>query len=83
MFRILFPNMMKDKYEELNLLLKSNLNWTFIRLPFVMEGVATGSIKVSLRDIPGLKIYNGDIADFLIKQISSPLYLRKCPFIAI
>lgn len=47
MFRILFPNMMKDKYKELNLLLKSNLDWTFVRLPFVVEGVATGSIKES------------------------------------
>jgi len=82
MFRILFPNMMKDKYKELNLLLESNLDWTFVRLPFVVEGVATGSIKESLRDIPGLKIYNSDIADFLIKQIASPLYIRKCPFIA-
>lgn len=32
--------------------------------------------------MPGLKIYNGDIADFLIMQISTPLNIRKCPFIA-
>ncbi len=82
MFRILFPNMMKDKYKELDLLLKSNLDWTFVRLPFVVEGVATSKIKESLTDMPGMKIYNGDIADFLIRQISSPLYVRKCPFIA-
>lgn len=77
-----FITQREDKYKELNLLLKSNLDWTFVRLPFVAEGIATGSIKESLTDMPGMKIYNGDIAEFLIKQISNPLYIRKCPFIA-
>lgn len=63
-------------------MLKNNLDWTFVRLPFVVEGVATSRIKESLTDMPGIKIHNGDISDFLIRQIFSPLYVRKCPFIA-
>lgn len=39
-------------------------------------------IKVKLTDMPGSKITNGDIAGFIIKQIESPKYIYKAPFIS-
>ncbi|MDR4363469.1 NADH-flavin reductase, partial [Bacillus anthracis] len=39
-------------------------------------------IKESLVDMPGIKIQNGDIAPFVIKQINSDRYVGKCPFIS-
>ncbi|MBY0599381.1 SDR family oxidoreductase [Bacillus bingmayongensis] len=82
LFRLLLSDMMKDKYKELKLIRDSNVNWTIVRLPFVVDGEGTGKIKESLRDLPGIKIQNGDIAPFVIKQIHDEMYSKKCPFIS-
>ncbi|MDZ5610600.1 SDR family oxidoreductase [Bacillus pseudomycoides] len=82
LFRLLLSDMMKDKYKELKLIRDSNVNWTIVRLPFVVDGEGTGKIKESLRNLPGIKIQNGDIAPFVIKQIHDEMYSKKCPFIS-
>ncbi|MEW5548933.1 NAD(P)H-binding protein [Peribacillus frigoritolerans] len=81
-FRFLFPKMMADKKMELEILARSDVDWTLVRLPFVVEGSSAGNIKESLTDMPGIKITNIDIADFIINQISDNKYIRKTPFIA-
>ncbi|MBO1625475.1 SDR family oxidoreductase [Bacillus arachidis] len=82
LFRLFLSSMMKDKYKELQLVRDSNVNWTIVRLPFVVDGEGTGKIKESLIDLPGIKIQNGDIAPFVIKQIQDEMYSWKCPFIS-
>lgn len=84
MFEVLFSKMMKDKREELNILLKNkDLDWTLIRLPFVKEGVEVRAVKESLIDMPGAMISNKEIANFIISQIDNKEYIHKTPFIAI
>lgn len=84
MFEVLFSKMMKDKREELNILLKNkDLDWTLIRLPFVKEGVEVRAVKESLIDMPGAMISNKEIANFIISQIDNKEYIHKIPFIAI
>lgn len=82
MFRVFLPSMMKDKYEELECLQESDVDWTLVRLPFIVEDSSAGNIKESIVNMPGMTIRNGDIARFLIEQISDATYVRKCPFIA-
>ncbi|ANC19548.1 MULTISPECIES: SDR family oxidoreductase [Bacillus] len=82
LFKLFLPKMMQDKYKELQILQSSDVDWTVVRLPFVIEGNGIGNIKESLVDMPGIKIQNGDIAPFVIKQINSGLYVGKCPFIS-
>ncbi|WP_026590871.1 SDR family oxidoreductase [Bacillus sp. UNC437CL72CviS29] len=82
LFRLFLSSMMKDKYKELQLVRDSNVSWTIVRLPFVVDGEGTGKIKESLIDLPGIKIQNGDIAPFVIKQIQDEMYSWKCPFIS-
>ncbi len=81
-FEVLFPKMMIDKKKELSILLKSDIKWTLVRLPFVIEGSETGVIKENLTDVPGTKITNADIAIFLINQVNDKKYIRKTPFIS-
>ncbi|WP_445488989.1 NAD(P)-dependent oxidoreductase [Niallia sp. 03133] len=81
-FEILFSNMMTDKKRELSILQNSDIEWTLVRLPFVMEGSETGKIKEDLKDMPGRKIMNADIAEYLIDQINKKEYIRKTPFIS-
>ncbi|MGN4422812.1 SDR family oxidoreductase [Bacillus cereus group sp. MYBK30-1] len=82
LFQLFFPKMMQDKYKELQLIQSSDVDWTIVRLPFVIEGNGIGNIKESLVDMPGIKIKNGDIAPFVIKQINSETYVGKCPLIS-
>ncbi|PFK39138.1 NADH-flavin reductase [Bacillus cereus] len=82
LFRLFLSDMMKDKYKELQLVRDSDVNWTIVRLPFVIDGEGIGKIKESLRDLPGITIQNGDIALFVIKQIQDEMHIGKCPFIS-
>ncbi|MFP3377640.1 SDR family oxidoreductase [Bacillus sp. SIMBA_069] len=82
LFKVFLSKMMQDKYKELQTIQGSNIDWTIVRLPFVMEGKSIGDIKESLVDMPGIKIQNSDIAPFVIKQINSERYVGKCPFIS-
>lgn len=82
LFKVFLPKMMQDKYKELQIIQSSDVDWTIVRLPFVMDGKGIGKIKESLVDMPGIKIKNGDIAPFVIKQINSERYVGKCPFIS-
>ncbi|ALQ68148.1 SDR family oxidoreductase [Bacillus thuringiensis] len=82
LFKLFLPKMMQDKYKELQTIQGSDVDWTIVRLPFVMEGKGIGKIKESLVDMPGIKIQNSDIAPFVIKEINSERYVGKCPFIS-
>lgn len=82
MMRCIFSKMMIDKQKELEILMKSDLDWTLVRLPLVKEGFPVGKIKESLECVPGTKIDNMDIADFLINQITKEQYIKCCPFIS-
>ncbi|MGF9910687.1 SDR family oxidoreductase [Brevibacillus porteri] len=81
-FSWIYAEMLKDKKKELQILLESDADWTLVRLPFIVEEPATGIIKVNLQKMPGMKMTNSDIANFLISQISDNQYIRKYPFIS-
>ncbi len=82
LFKAFLSKMMQDKYKELQTIQGSDVDWTIVRLPFVMEGKSIGNIKESSVDMPGIEIQNSDIAPFVIKQINSERYVGKCPFIS-
>ena len=37
MFKLFLPKMMQDKYKELQIIQNSEVDWTIVRLPFVIE----------------------------------------------
>lgn len=82
LFEVCFAKMILDKRKEHEILKKTDLNWTLVRLPFVVEGSGKGEVRENLIDMPGSKITNGDIARFLIAQINETTYYRQSPFIA-
>jgi putative NADH-flavin reductase len=71
-----------DKQVEFDLLSKSNVNWTLVRLPLIDLTDDRREVIASLEDCPGDKISSTDLACFLIDQLSSDKYSRKAPFIA-
>ncbi|WP_433944610.1 NAD(P)-dependent oxidoreductase [Paenibacillus sp. SN-8-1] len=81
-FRVLYSSLVADKEKELALLQSSDADWTLIRLPFVVEGSASGRVKVNEKDMPGTKMRTDDIADFVLGQIEDRQYIQKTPFIS-
>lgn len=77
-----FPAFMADRHRELALLAGSSLDWTCVRLPFLVEGPATGAVQTSLTHRPGPQITVADLARFLLGQLASTAFVRQCPFIA-
>jgi putative NADH-flavin reductase len=77
-----YPKTTKDRQVEYELISKSNLDWTFVRLPMIIQTEDCFPMKISLTDCPGDSISATDLANFLIDQFSSETYLKKSPFIA-
>lgn len=82
-FEIIYSSMMKDKRKEWHILKNTkDIDWTLIRLPFIVEKTERKFIKENLTNMPGTKITNQDVDTFLINQIESNKYLQKAPFIS-
>ncbi|MBC7892063.1 MAG: NAD(P)H-binding protein [Sphingobacteriaceae bacterium] len=77
-----FPQFMADRRRELELLSASDLDWTYVRLPYVMQEPALGTILVNLEHLPGPRITAEDLARFLVGQLESREYVSKAPFVA-
>lgn len=83
LFEIFLSSMMEDKKREWEILNDTtHIDWTLIRLPFIVDGTKMAHIKENLVDMPGTKITNQDIAAFIISQINDLQYVRKAPFIS-
>lgn len=83
LFEIFLSSMMEDKKREWAILNDTtHIDWTLIRLPFIVDGTKMAHIKENLVDMPGTKITNQDIAAFIISQINNLQYVRKAPFIS-
>jgi putative NADH-flavin reductase len=77
-----YPQTTADKQKELELLLKSDIDWTLVRLPLIELTDKKRGWKASLEDCPGEKISATDLADFLIGQLFEEAFIKKAPFIA-
>ena len=73
---------MKDKAGMEATVSSSPLDWTLVRPPMLTEGAATGSVEVLATEeqptqTTAHKITRADLAEFIIKQISSDAYVRQ------
>lgn len=77
-----YPKTTKDRQVEYDLLTKSRIDWTMVRLPMIIQTDERFPVEVSLIDCPGENISATDLAVFLVDQLSSDQYVKKSPFIA-
>lgn len=77
-----YPETTVDKQVEFDVLSKSDVKWTLVRLPLIEQTDERRKVVVSLEDCPGDKISSTDLACFLVEQLSDESYVRKAPFIA-
>ena len=73
----------KDKPAEHAVYAASDLAWTLIRPPRLIDGDATGRIEHHAhRSTKSTKIVRADLAVFLADVVGQELYLRQAPFVA-
>lgn len=74
-------NVVRAKQHELDVIAESGLDWIAPRPPRVVEGPASGSYRVGA-DARGMRITQGDLADFIVRQLTDDTYLRQAPFVS-
>jgi putative NADH-flavin reductase len=77
-----YPETTRDKQLEYDLLRTSDMDWTLVRLPLIVQTDAHFPVKTDRKDCPGEKISAADLAVFLVDQLTSKEQLRESPFIA-
>lgn len=71
-----------DRQKDYELLKNSPVLWTIVRCPMIKLTGATGNVKTSLTDRPGMHISATDLARFLIDQLNNGEFICKAPFVA-
>ena len=66
------------------LISETDLDWTIVRPPQLVDGPATGDLKVAVGSFPEgtHQITRADLARFLLDEVEEPSYMRQRPIIA-
>ena len=77
-----FPEFVADRQREYRLLQASALDWTYVRLPRIVEQAPTGQVEASLRHLPGAYVTAADLARFILAELAQPRFRQQAPFVA-
>jgi hypothetical protein len=53
-----------------------------LRLPMIVTTDERNGVITGIADCPGKHIFAGDLAEFMVAQLTDPKYWRKAPFVA-
>ncbi len=80
-FGTLFPKMTVDKSEEVATLMKSDVDWTIFRLPYVMDGKTVKSPGYSYSRMGGFRVFSKQVAAAVVEELSNGTHIRRAPLI--
>ncbi len=78
---IRYPDTLKDKQNEYRLLSESTVQWTLVRCPLISNKPFKTPAIASLDSPTSFYLRAGELAQFVIEQISSKEFVRKGPFL--
>ena len=83
-FRMWLPEVYREHRKILEELQRRDVDWTAVRAVLLTNGPPKGRYRVAVEGIPrwGFRISRADVADFMIRQLTSDEFLRKMPAIA-
>lgn len=83
LIKLLLKDVFIDRENQLSVLENSSLDWVAVRVPRLTNDPATGSVKAFFGNpSPSMKVTRADLADFMLKQLTSDLWLRKAPILS-
>lgn len=80
---LFFKSLLKDATDHLQVLQNSDLDWTVVRAPRLVDEADKGTYKVGyVGTTGGTKISRGDVAMFLLAELGRKDHVRDAPFIS-
>jgi putative NADH-flavin reductase len=70
------------KERELNIYLESEVDWTAIRPPRVVDGPPTGRVRLTEDRPHGFRVSSGDVAASIATVIADPSTIRRAPYVS-
>jgi putative NADH-flavin reductase len=82
--RAYLPRVYAEHRAMLEELRKRDLDWIAVRPVILTNGPYTGRYRIVVEGIPrgGYRVSRADLADFIIRQLTSDEFVRKMPAIA-
>ncbi|GAB3164940.1 NAD(P)-dependent oxidoreductase [Telluribacter humicola] len=77
-----YPIIHEDRQKAYEVLAESPVDWTLVRVPFIVFTEERGTTEVDLVDCPGEKVQAPDLASFLADQLTDTRYYQQSPFVA-
>jgi hypothetical protein len=79
--RVVSPGVFEDKQRERDLLLASDLDWTLLRPPRLVDGSARGYVFDD-RAPATMMLTRADLAAALLEEVTATTHRRAAPFVA-
>ncbi len=70
------------KHLEWEVLKTSDLDWTLVRPPQIVDGGPTDPVSADEKNLARTKVNVESLARFMVEQITSPEWIRKAPLVA-
>ena len=74
-------NVVEAKQRELDVIADSDLDWVAPRPPRVVDRPRTGAYRAG-STLASSQITQGDLAEFMVRQLTDDTYLRQAPFVS-
>jgi len=82
-FRGGLPDVFIDRENQLAVLESSQVDWVAVRVSRLTDDTATGSVRAFFGNpSPSMKVTRADLADFMLKQLTEPQWLKQAPIIS-
>jgi hypothetical protein len=80
--RVSAPDVYHDKVREYQLLGDSDIAWTLVRPPRLLNKPAKGAVRTDLQNSPGPSLTREDLATYLLQVVRDESLVGKAPFVA-
>ncbi len=79
--RLAVRNVVEAKQRELEVIVASDLEWTLPRPARVVDGARTDAYRVG-SEATGMRVTQGDVADFMVRAAIDGTHVREAPLIS-
>jgi len=83
LLNVVAKDVVMDSAENVHIIQGSDLEWTVVRFPRLMDGEHTGKYRVGfVSKESGTQISRADAADFVLKELTEQKWLKKLPLVS-
>jgi hypothetical protein len=80
--KMMFPVVIRSKQMSFDLLNKTDIRYTMVRIPFLDLRKENGKLEICLDDVRGSKVAAQSLATFVVSLIENEEFIRKSPFVS-